>query len=126
MHLKNITKAYTLFTGQADASAQWAAYYAQMYAQGGAAGGGQPDADGAGGSGVSQPTSAAGDQDYTAQWAAYYRAYGMEKEAQQIEEMARNTKQVSFIHNILQLHRIVNFRVVVKKAALVTVMVVLL
>lgn len=64
-----------------------------MYAQGGA-GGGQSDADGPGSSGASQPTAAAGDQDYTAQWAAYYRAYGMEKEAQQIEEVARNSKQV--------------------------------
>lgn len=42
--------------------------------------------------GAAQPGG--GDQDYTAQWAAYYRAYGMEKEAQQIEEMARNKGQV--------------------------------
>lgn len=60
-----------------------------MYAQG-RGGGEQHAGDGNGYS--SQPTAAAGDQDYTTQWAAYYRAYGMEKEAQQIEEMARNSK----------------------------------
>lgn len=82
-----------------------------MYAQQGAAPGAptgsnssaapNPSAGGdAAANGAAQP-GGGGDQDYTAQWAAYYRAYGMEKEAQQIEEMARNKSQVGHSWYIL-------------------------
>lgn len=36
-------------------------------------------------------------QDYSAQWAEYYRAYGMHKEAEMIEQMAKQLKQVIFL-----------------------------
>ena len=68
-----------------------------MYAQQGAVPG-APATSSSSAGGDAPPNGAAqpggGDQDYTAQWAAYYRAYGMEKEAQQIEEMARSKGQV--------------------------------
>lgn len=43
--------------------------------------------------GAAQTAAASTDgQDYTQQWIEYYRAYGMHKEADQIESMARTTK----------------------------------
>jgi len=42
---------------------------------------------------VSAPGGGGGDgQDYTQQWIEYYRAYGMHKEADQIEAMARSSR----------------------------------
>lgn len=34
-------------------------------------------------------------QDYSAQWAEYYRAYGMHKEAEMIEQMAKQMREQS-------------------------------
>lgn len=67
----------------------WNAYYAQYYAQLAAAGG-VPNAASA--NGASDDPNAAGGQDYTQQWIEYYRAYGMHKEADQIEQMAKARK----------------------------------
>ena len=39
-------------------------------------------------------------QDYSAQWAEYYRAYGMHKEAEMIEQMAKQMKQVNINNNL--------------------------
>jgi len=49
---------------------------------------------------TAQPTVAAtatadGTEDYSAQWAAYYRYYGMEKEAEMYEQMAKQKKQAA-------------------------------
>ncbi|KAI1289434.1 Far upstream element-binding protein 1 [Halotydeus destructor] len=68
-----------------DATAQWAAYYAQVYAQGGSGGAGAAPAAAA----QQQPSAEAGGADYTKQWADYYRAYGMHKEAEMIENMGK-------------------------------------
>jgi len=45
-----------------------------------------PQNPGANGS-IASPDGQSG-QDYSAQWAEYYRYYGMEKEAEMIEQMA--------------------------------------
>jgi far upstream element-binding protein len=46
---------------------------------------------------VAQPASG-GEQDYTQQWIEYYRAYGMHKEADQIEAMAKASKGQNSSH----------------------------
>lgn len=69
----------------------WNAYYAQYYAQLAAAGG-VPNAASANGTSAGDDSNAAGAQDYTSEWIAYYRAYGMQKEADQIEQMAKARK----------------------------------
>lgn len=63
-----------LVSGQ-DVQAQWAAYYAQMYA-------------------AQQNQAGAGSSDYTKQWIEYYRAYGMEKEAEMLENMAKQSQVI--------------------------------
>ena len=80
-----------ILAGQ-DATAQWAAYYAQIYAQQG----GTPAAAAAPAPDASQSSS-----DYTKQWVDYYRAYGMTKEAEMIEQMAKQVRQsIDKVHKI--------------------------
>jgi rRNA processing protein Krr1/Pno1 len=73
-----------------NAQSQWAAYYAQYYQSGAANPGGHAQQQ------PQQPDAAAGaaaSGDYSAQWAEYYRAYGMHKEAEMIEQYAKNGGQ---------------------------------
>lgn len=71
-------------------NSSWDAYYAQYFSQLAAAGG---VGNSANANGANQGDSTgAGGQDYTQQWIEYYRAYGMHKEADQIEQMAKARK----------------------------------
>lgn len=104
--IKNINNINGITAGEN--AAAWAAYYAQYYAQAGATStGSQPPQPGQPPSGgppgvpggappsngsQSAPGAAGGEQDYSSQWAEYYRAYGMFKEAEQIEQMAKTQR----------------------------------
>ena len=76
-------------------AAAWAAYYAQYYAQAQAS----QSSNGSSSADTTQqqadPTQAQSNADYTKQWIEYYRACGMHKEAEMIEQMAK--QGVSFV-----------------------------
>ncbi len=81
-----------------DNNAAWAAYYAQYYAQfnqtGQPANGSAPNPQQPSG-GDSNPGQPEGEQDQALvaqKWAEYYRAYGMHKEADHYEQMAKSLK----------------------------------
>ncbi|RWS12606.1 far upstream element-binding protein 1-like protein [Dinothrombium tinctorium] len=77
-------------------AAAWAAYYAQYYAQ---AQQYATTASSNGDSAAVESQASQSNQDYTAQWAEYYRAYGMHKEAEMIEQMAKANKQSASYEN---------------------------
>lgn len=68
-------------------AAAWAAYYAQYYAQASQSSNGSSSTEPT--QQQADPTQAQSNADYTKQWIEYYRACGMHKEAEMIEQMAK-------------------------------------
>lgn len=89
----------TATAAQSETLNYYAQYYAAIAAQQQGPGSVVPQqqtqsSNGSGAGQVAQPAPSSSDatQDYTQQWIEYYRAYGMHKEADQIEAMAKASK----------------------------------